>query len=73
MKIKRQGTVRFVTERAFLQTFKPLGYEIVEEPKQEKTVDDYTKAEIMELLDEKGIEYNDRDKKADLFELLKEG
>ena len=40
----------------------------------EKAIVDYeemTKAEIKEILDEKGIEYSDRDNKATLIELLK--
>lgn len=33
--------------------------------------EELTKAEIKEILDEKGIEYSDRDNKATLVELLK--
>ena len=33
--------------------------------------EEMTKAEIKEILDEKGIEYSDRDNKATLIELLK--
>ena len=33
--------------------------------------EELTKAEIKEILDEKGIEYSDRDNKATLIELLK--
>ena len=33
--------------------------------------EEMTKAELKEMLDKKGIEYNDRDNKATLIELLK--
>ena len=38
-----------------------------------KPYDDITKAEIIEELDRKGIEYNPRDKKQVLYDLLIKG
>lgn len=40
--------------------------------KVEKSIDDYTKKEIMALLEEKGIEFDMMRKKAELFDLIKE-
>jgi hypothetical protein len=40
---------------------------------EELNINDLTKDDISKLLDKKGIEYNKRDKKADLFNLLKDG
>jgi hypothetical protein len=40
--------------------------------KPEISIDDYTKKEIMALLDEKGVEYDIMKRKAELFEQLKE-
>lgn len=72
MKVKRNGVVRLVTEADYLHKFKGLGFEIVEEKPKEKTVDDYTKAEIMEMLDEQEKEYSPQQRKAELYALLKE-
>lgn len=65
MLVRRGGVSRIVTEDKFERKFKALGYEKVEEAPA-----DLTKKEIMERLDEQGIEYNPRSKKAELLELL---
>lgn len=62
------------TTKMMEEILKRSGYVEVEKSASTlESAEDLTKKEIMQLLDEKGIEYNDRDKKADLFELLKEG
>lgn len=44
-----------------------------EEKEQEEDIDynEFTKAELSEMLDEKGIEYTTRDTKAELIKLIK--
>ena len=50
-----------------------LKQEIVSEMETVETADyeEFTKTELKEILDKKGIEYNDRDNKSTLIELLK--
>ena len=69
-KIRKNGIARIVTERA-LSKFKALGYEeVLVEEKTKYNIDEMTKNDIINLLEEKGIEYNPRDRKQELFNQL---
>lgn len=69
--IKKNGVNRICTEQAYYSKYKAQGYVIAEpEETEDKPEEEMTKKQIMEALDEKGIEYDGRQKKADLLELL---
>lgn len=86
MKVVKDGKVVEVTEKAYRVIYKGVGYKPyvedsgdIGESKVEAvdennvTYTDMTKAEIIELLDAKGIEYSSRDNKDKLIELLEAG
>ena len=72
MKIYRKGIHRSCTEQKYKDIFKGQGYEIVEEVIKETEEIELTKKDICKLLDEKGIDYNNRDRKEILLNLLSE-
>lgn len=62
------------TEKAFQVIFKGLGYRPCNtEANQTGSTEDMTKAEITEALTAKGIDFNPRDRKDKLLELLVAG
>ena len=69
------GTKVFIVTRATYNKYKDTiyaEYEPVQEPEpkvESKSIEDYTKAQIVSLLKEKGIEFNPQDNKASLIEL----
>ena len=85
MKLIKGNKIINATEKAYKVIYKNLGYkpydkEFLNEPVTDedkgtntKSYDDITKAEIIEELDRKGIEYNPRDKKQVLYDLLIKG
>ena len=74
MKLIKGDNVITSTEKAYNLIYKPKGYVVyseVEEIKPTKFVyDDMTKSQIMDELSELNIEYNSKNKKQELFELL---
>ena len=74
--IKKGGIRRICSEKQFHDRFKAQGYKIIEvateevEAEQEIISEELTKKEICKLLDEKGLEYDSRQRKAELLELL---
>lgn len=85
MKLIKGNKIINATEKAYKVIYKNLGYKIYEnkanredlsEDKAEADVidiSDITKAEIVEILTEKGIEHNPRDKKEVLYRLMIKG
>ena len=85
MKLIKGNKVINATEKAYKGIYRDLGYkpydkEFLNEPVTDedrgtntKPYDDITRAEIIEELDRKGIEYNPRDKKQVLYDLLIKG
>lgn len=77
MKIIKDDKILAVTEKAYKVVYKDLGYkpyvEVIEEDEDYKVIDEYTKDEISEILTNKGIEHNPRDKKEVLYNLMIEG
>ena len=85
MKLIKGNKIINATEKAYKVIYKNLGYkpydkEFLNEPVADedkgtniKLYDDITRAEIIEELDRKGIEYNPRDKKQVLYDLLIKG
>ena len=85
LKLIKGNKVINATEKAYRVIYKDLGYRPYENqahilPTSEEKrkddvleINDYTKAEIIEELDRKGIEYNPRDKKQVLYDLLIKG
>lgn len=76
MNLIKDGRVIEVTEKAYNTIYKDKGYvpynadNVGKKAKDEDGIDDLTKAEIIEQLEEKEIEHNPRDVKKDLFKLL---
>lgn len=71
IKIRKGGISRVCSQKAYYDKYKAQGYSIVEEKEpEEEPQEEMTKKQIMEALDEKGISYDARKKKADLAELL---
>ena len=88
MKLIKGNKIINATEKAYEVVYKHLGYKIYNNEKNDLTeqptnedkegintigIDNITKAEIIEELDRKGIEYNPRDKKQVLYDLLIKG
>jgi hypothetical protein len=85
MKLIKGNEIINATEKAYRVVYRDLGYKPYEnqahisptsEDKDEDDVIDMsniTKAEIIEILTEKGIEHNPRDKKEILYNLMIEG
>jgi len=85
VKLIKGNKVINATEKAYKVIYKNLGYKpydkeflnesVADEDKGTniKPYDDITRAEIIEELDRKGIEYNPRDKKQVLYDLLIKG
>lgn len=88
MKLIKGKKIINATEKAYRVIFKDLGYKIYEDEESDHVkqpvsedkegtnaigIDDITKAEIIEILNEKGIEHNPRDKKEILYDLMIEG
>ena len=85
MKLIKGNKIINATEKAYKVIYKNLGYKpydkgflnesVTDKDKgtNTKPYDDITKAEIIEELDRKGIEYNPRDKKQVLYDLLIKG
>ena len=85
LKLIKGNKVINATEKAYRVIYRDLGYKPYEEqahisPTSEEKrkddvleINDYTKAEIIEILTEKGIEHNPRDKKEILYNLRIEG
>lgn len=85
MKLIKGNKIINATEKAYKVIYKDLGYkpydkEFLNEPVADedkgtniKPYDDITRAEIIEELDRRGIEYNPRDKKQVLYDLLVKG
>ena len=85
MKLIKGNKIINATEKAYKVIYKNLGYkpydkEFLNEPVADedkgtniKLYDDITRAEIIEELDRRGIEYNPRDKKQVLYDLLIKG
>lgn len=78
MNVIKDGIVIDVTEKAFEVIYKEQGYVPynsdnvgVRKEEVEAEVEDLTKAEIMERLDEKEVEYDSKALKADLLEVLR--
>lgn len=78
MNVIKDGIVIDVTEKAFEVIYKEQGYVPynsdnvgVRKEEVEAEVEDLTKAEIMERLDEKEVEYDPKALKADLLEVLR--
>lgn len=67
MKIQKDGRIIHVTKKAFEVVYKPRGYVEVDEV---KSLADLTKAELLELCGEAGIEVNARATKAEIIALL---
>ncbi len=72
--IRPDGAEVDVTEKAYDTIYKDLGYMIVTkiEIGNEIDYDKITVKELMALLDEKGIEYDKKEKKAELWAKLEE-
>lgn len=71
-KHKRTGAVVEVVNESTLALYKQSNvFEAVAE-KVELSIDDFTKAELQAQLVDKGIEYNDRETKAELLDKLGE-
>lgn len=71
-KHKRTGAVVEVINESTLALYKQSNvFEAVAE-KVELSIDDFTKAELQAQLVDKGIEYNDRETKAELLDKLGE-
>ena len=85
LKLIKGNKVINATEKAYRVIYKDLGYRPYENqahilPTSEEKrkddvleINDYTKAEIIEILKKKGIEHNPRDKKEILYSLMIEG
>ena len=88
MKIRNGNKILNVTEKAYRVVYKGLGYKVykdgesdlLNEPTANENndsstidIDDITKAEIVEILTEKGIDHNPRDKKEVLYNLMVRG
>ena len=64
--IDKYGNKKRVTEKLFHKLYKYRGFRI--DSKEFKTdYEGYTKAELMDILDDRGIEYTTRDTKSDLI------
>ncbi len=70
MKIKSGGHTREVSQYMYDRKFKNLGYEIIEEAPKTKDIEDYTKKEIIDILEKKELEFDPRARKDELFELM---
>lgn len=85
MKLIKGNKVINATEKAYRVIYRDLGYKPYENqahtlPTSEEKrkddvlgINDYTKAEIIEILTEKGIEHSPRDKKEILYSLMIKG
>ncbi len=69
MKLIKGNKIISATEKAYDVVYKNLGYEIY----NDNSIDSFTKAEILEILNDNGIEHNPRDKKEVLYDLMVEG
>lgn len=88
MKLIKGNKIINATEKAYEVVFKHLGYKIYNNEKNDLTeqpttedeegintigIDNITKAEIIEILTQKGIDHNPRDKKEILYNLMVKG
>ena len=88
MKLIKGNRIINATEKAYEVVFKHLGYKIYNNEKNDLTeqptnedkegintigIDNITKAEIIEILTQKGIDHNPRDKKEVLYNLMAQG
>lgn len=88
MKLIKGNKIINATEKAYNVVYKSLGFKIykdeeidlAEQPTNEEDegtnvigIDNITKSEIIEILTEKGIEHNPRDKKEILYNLMVQG
>ena len=88
MKLIKGNKIINATEKAYEVVFKHLGYKVysdkeidlTEQPTNEDKegintigIDNITKAEIIEILTQKGIDHNPRDKKEVLYNLMAQG
>ncbi len=88
MKLIKGNKIINATEKAYEVVFKHLGYKIYNNEKNDLTeqptnedeegintigIDNITKAEIIEILTQKGIDHNPRDKKEILYNLMVQG
>lgn len=88
MKLIKGNKIINATEKAYEVVFKHLGYKVysdkeidlTEQPTNEDKegintigIDNITKAEIIEILTQKGIDHNPRDKKEILYNLMVQG
>lgn len=72
MRLVRNDKVIRATQKSYEVLYKDRGFKPEEEVKKEEfpAYDDVVKADIRKMLDDKGIEYNERDNKSELYELL---
>lgn len=88
MKLIKGKKIINATEKAYRVIFKDLGYKIYEDEENDHVkqpvsedkggtnaigIDDITKDKIIEILNEKGIEHNPKDRKEILYKLMVEG
>lgn len=81
MKLIKGKKIINATEKTYRVIFKDLGYEVYNKVEEKQPtnedkglgINDITKDKIIEVLTEKGIEHNPRDKKEILYDLMIEG
>lgn len=72
----KDGKIINATEKAYRVVFRGLGYKLYKGIEQEngaEMMETMTKAEIIDVLTQRGIKHDPRDRKEKLIELLAEG